>query len=72
MYEILTGGNHPLYDRNEDTFETYKNKMKDLDMFEVPSDFSWLAKNLFLRLTKVQSHQRYTAKESLRHPWITR
>jgi len=29
--------------------------LKRLEEFEVPKYFSWIAKNLFLKLTKVQS-----------------
>jgi serine/threonine protein kinase len=72
MHEILTGGKHPLYVYKEDNAETYKQKLKRLEEFEVPSYFSWIAKNLFLKLTKVQSLQRYTASQALQHPWITR
>ncbi len=38
----------------------------------MPDSFSFLAKNLFLRLTKMVSSQRYLAYEALNHPWITR
>ena len=72
MYFILTGGKHPLYIDNEDNVETYIKKMSGLEQLDVPKDFSWLAKNLFTRLTKIQSSQRYTAKGALQHPWITR
>ncbi|CDW90807.1 protein kinase domain containing protein [Stylonychia lemnae] len=72
MHVILTGGKHPLFNEEYDTCDSYKRKLKDLDSLEAPNDFSWLAKNLFQRLTKIQSHQRYTAKEALQHPWITR
>lgn len=30
MYEVLTGGKHPLFNTNEDTIESYKNKLKSL------------------------------------------
>ena len=53
MYFTLTGGKHPLYITYEDNVESYKRKLQELSQFEVPSDFSWLAKNLFLKLTKI-------------------
>lgn len=53
MYFVLTGGKHPLYIVNEDTVETYSHKIEGLESFDVPKEFSWLAKNLFLRLTKI-------------------
>mmetsp|Transcript_10728 Transcript_10728/g.10850 ORF Transcript_10728/g.10850 Transcript_10728/m.10850 type:complete len:80 (+) Transcript_10728:50-289(+) len=55
MYFVLTGGKHPLYIDNEDNMETYIKKIQGLEQFEVPEEFSWLEKNLFLRLTKIQS-----------------
>jgi hypothetical protein len=39
---------------------------------EPDDSFSWLARNLFYRLTTIKAHQRYTAKDACRHPWITR
>jgi calcium/calmodulin-dependent protein kinase I len=47
MYYVLTGGKHPLYITNTDNVETYKKKLQDLDEFELPVEFSWLAKSLF-------------------------
>jgi serine/threonine protein kinase len=47
MYEVLTGGKHPLFINKEDTVESYKKKLNDLKKFEAPSEFSWLARNLF-------------------------
>ena len=65
MYFVLTGGNHPLYIENDDNVEKYVKKMENLEQLEAPKEFSWLAKNLFLRLTKIQSSQRYSAKGAL-------
>lgn len=31
MYVVLTGGKHPLYIDNEDTFDSYKKKLSNLD-----------------------------------------
>jgi hypothetical protein len=31
MYEILSGGKHPLYEGKEDTLESYKKKLQELD-----------------------------------------
>ena len=53
MHIILTGGKHPLYISSEDTVDIYRKKLQTLDEFDVPVEFSWLAKNLFLRLTKI-------------------
>jgi serine/threonine protein kinase len=52
MYVILTGGKHPIYVNQEDSIETYKKKLYSCEEFDTPEEFSWLAKNLFQRLTK--------------------
>jgi hypothetical protein len=39
---------------------------------EAHPSFSSLSKHLFSQMTKIKSHQRYTALEALQHPWITR
>ena len=31
MYEVLTGGKHPLYNHTEDTVDTYKRKLQKLN-----------------------------------------
>eukprot|EP00826_Nyctotherus_ovalis_P034697 TRINITY_DN2910_c0_g6_i1.p4 TRINITY_DN2910_c0_g6~~TRINITY_DN2910_c0_g6_i1.p4 ORF type:complete len:116 (+),score=13.40 TRINITY_DN2910_c0_g6_i1:1008-1355(+) len=50
---------------------SYLAKLKD-PQWEFPAGFSTLAKDLFLRLVKIDPNERYTAKEALLHPWITR
>jgi len=53
MFEILTGGKHPLFENEEDSIDSYKKKLQGISYFDTPNEFSWLAKNLFLRLTKI-------------------
>lgn len=56
MFEMLTGGKHPLFAFHEDTVESYKKKLAKVDAFKIPEErFSWLAANLFSNLTKIQS-----------------
>lgn len=71
MYMLLTGGKHPLYN-DKDTAETYKHRLANADELTFPSHLSGLAKNLFMRLTKRNSSQRYSLENALNHPWITR
>ena len=51
MYELLTGGRHPLYLHSEDNRDTYKKKLLQIDEITVSEQdvdlFSWLAKSLF-------------------------
>jgi hypothetical protein len=72
MHIVLSGGVHPLYDKETDNAETFAVKLSNVKKIDAGPCLSWLAKNLFQRLTMIQAHQRYTAKDALRHPWITR
>lgn len=72
MHIILSGGVHPLYDKETDNAETFAIKLANVKKIDAGPSLSWLAKNLFSRLTMIQAHQRYTAKDAMRHPWITR
>jgi serine/threonine protein kinase len=69
MY-VIVAGKHPIYQSN-DTISSYLVKLKD-PQWEFPPDFSEIAKDFFLRLVKIDPNDRYTAKEALQHPWITR
>ena len=55
MHEILTG-KHPFYNPETDTYDSVKRKIQNLKRVEPNDSFSWIAKNLFSRLTQVQSH----------------
>lgn len=72
MYKVLSQNYHPIFEKGIDTVETFKKKLEKLNKVEPPNGASWLAQNLFDRLMRIQSLQRYTAKEALTHPWITR
>jgi len=69
MYTLLTGY-HPLYNKGE-TVSKYKLKLKNPE-WKFPSGFSELARDLFLKLVRLNPLDRYTAKQALDHPWITR
>ena len=69
MYIILTG-KHPIHETN-DTKQRYLEKIKTAE-WKFPPEFSELAKRLFLKLVKVEPLERYTAKQALQHPWVTR
>lgn len=71
MHEVLTAGKHPLYVKNDNAV-SYRKKMRTLQKVECDASLSWIAKNLYQRLTMIKSHQRYSAEEALQHPWITR
>jgi len=72
MHEILTCGKHPFYRPKTDTVASVKEKITDLRRVDPVEKFSWIAKNLFEKLTQIQSHMRYTAADALVHPWVTR
>ena len=69
MYILITG-RHPMYKKGEKT-DNYLMKIKE-PKWRFPKEFSILARDLFLKLVKVDPLERYTAKEALAHPWITR
>jgi len=69
MYTIIAG-KHPIYQSGDD-LEKYLNRIKT-QQINFPSHFSNLAKEFFFKLTKTDPLERYTAKEALAHPWITR
>jgi len=69
MYVIVTG-KHPIH-QNNDTMNSYLAKLKN-PQWNFPVDFSEIAKDFFLRLVKIDPNDRYTTKEALQHPWITR
>lgn len=71
LHMLLTGGVHPLFTSQDDT-DTYKHKLSLLNQLEFPSHLSSLARNLFMKVTKFNIAQRYSAHDALRHPWITR
>ena len=69
MYMILAG-KHPLHEKG-DCLETYKAKTRN-PQWSFTENFHSLAKSLFLNMVKTEPIERYTAKEALSHPWITR
>ena len=74
MHYIITG-KHPFYVKETDNTLSFKKKlqaMSKMNKLEPLGSLSWVAKNLFQRLTTIQAHARYTCKDANKHPWITR
>jgi len=71
LHMLLTGGTHPLFTSHDDP-DSYKAKLARLKQLEFPDHLSGLARNLFMKLTKFNIAQRYSAQDALKHPWITR
>lgn len=72
MHQILTGGKHPYYDHHKDDRTSLIEKLKVMRHVEPSNKLSKLATNLFDRLMAVKMGKRYTARDALQHPWITR
>ena len=53
MHIVLSGGIHPLYDKDHDNAESFAVKLRQVKKIESSSQLSWLAKNLFQRLTMI-------------------
>lgn len=51
MHMLLTGGKHPFYNRETDNQLAFKKKLASLKKVEPDPKISWLANNLFQRLT---------------------
>ena len=47
MHIVLSGGIHPLYDKEYDNAETFALKLAQVKKIEAGPCLSWLAKNLF-------------------------
>jgi serine/threonine protein kinase len=69
MYTLLTS-RHPLVVPSE-TKETYLKKLQS-PKWKFPGDFSQTAKSLFLKMVEMIPIDRYTARQALHHPWISR
>jgi len=50
MYEILTMGSHPLYDRERDSSKSYIEKLRKNPIKVCSESFSELAENFFSHL----------------------
>lgn len=76
MHMVLTGGSHPLSvigKKKGSSHEDYKEALLSLNQnLEASPELTKLAKSLFENFCKLSASQRYTAKEALKHPWITR
>ena len=71
LYILESGGKHPIYNPKMDKDMYVKEAKKKLD-WKFPDYFSNLARNLFLKLCKLEPFYRYQTNKSLKHPWITR
>lgn len=69
MY-VLISGQHPLHIKGE-SVKAYVQKINNPKWTFGP-EFSPLAQSLFLNMVKTNTLDRYSAKEALQHPWITR
>lgn len=47
MHIVLSGGVHPVYDKDHDNADTFALKLAQLKKVEAGPCLSWLAKNLF-------------------------
>ena len=72
MHIILAQGKHPFYNREIDNVDSFKKKLVKLTDIVIDPVISDLAKNLINKLAHTQASHRYSAKDALKHPWITR
>lgn len=71
MYNLISGGKHPLHQKGETTTE-YKEKLKKKQKLAFDASFSDLAKDLIKKMCSYSPVYRYNVEQALKHPWITR
>lgn len=71
MHIAISGGKHPFLDEN-DTYDSFKEKLKNLEVVRPDPSMSELAQSLFSKLVALKPHQRYIVTDALAHPWVTR
>jgi serine/threonine protein kinase len=64
MHIAITGGKHPFL-TDGDTYESFKGKLKNLEIVKPFNALSELAQNLFAKLVALKPHQRYIAHDAL-------
>lgn len=69
LYQLLTNS-HPLTSKKEDS-QSFIKILQNIE-WKFPENFPSLAKDLFLRCTRFNPLERYTANLALQHPFITR
>ena len=69
LYILLTN-THPLNFKRDD-LQSYIQNLQNIE-WKFPENFPPLARDLFLRCTRINALERYSANLALRHPWITR
>lgn len=69
LYQLLTNI-HPLNPKNEDS-HTFMKNLRNVE-WKFPEGYPPMAKDLFLRCTRINPLERYTANLALQHPFITR
>ena len=70
MYTLLAG-KHPLYEPHMSK-QDLETKIKNFQGFSYPANMSPQARHLLESLCQKRINSRSTAREALKHPWITR
>ena len=68
---MLFNGKHPIW-KDPMTTEEYSAVMAKKIVLPELRNASKLAQDFYLRIAKIDPHERYSAQEGLKHPWITR
>lgn len=71
MYNLISGGLHPLHKKGQ-SFDKLKKKLENQEPFHFTDSFSELAIDLITKMTSYSPVHRYTIDQALKHPWITR
>ena len=71
LYILCSGGQHPIFLKNT-SLDAYINAVSKLEKWQFTFKFWKLARNLFLRMCKINYNIRLPAYKCKIHPWITR
>ena len=72
LFILCSGGMHPFYIRGCQQKEYIDKLIEQKCLCKFSSEMPLLARNLFLKLCKFESRDRYQINKALEHPWITR
>ena len=72
LYILCSGGMHPFYKRGTSQKDYINKILQQKCLCKFSTEMPLLARNLFLKLCKFESNNRFQAHKALNHPWITR
>ena len=72
LFILCSGGMHPFYTAKKSRKEYINQLISQKCLCKFSQQMPLLARNLFLKLCKFETMNRYEPYKALNHPWITR